>query len=67
MKVFITDEQKAELERFHDTTRDGRIRDFIQVVLLASEGWLFTMIVQALRQHEYTVKHHINPSNGFFT
>ncbi|POE03943.1 hypothetical protein BVY05_00860 [Pectobacterium odoriferum] len=39
MKIFITDEQKAELEHLHDTTRDGRVRDRIKAVLLASEGW----------------------------
>ncbi|MFC3393548.1 hypothetical protein ACFOGG_01140 [Brenneria rubrifaciens] len=28
MKIFITDEQKIELERLHDTTRsNGRVRD----------------------------------------
>ncbi|WP_081642314.1 IS630 family transposase [Dickeya chrysanthemi] len=60
MKIFITDEQKAELEHLHDTTRDGRVRDRIKAVLLASEGWTSVMIAQALRLHETTVNQHIN-------
>ncbi|MFC3289594.1 IS630 family transposase [Paracoccus aerius] len=60
MKIFITDEQKVELERLHDTSRDKRICDRIKAVLLASEGWSSSMIAQALRLHETTVNHHIN-------
>ena len=60
MKIFITTEQKTELERLHDTTRDGRVRDRIKAVLLASEGWSSAIIAQALRLHETTVNHHIN-------
>lgn len=39
----------------HDSTRDGRVRDRIKALLLASEGWSQTMISQALRIHESTV------------
>lgn len=39
----------------HDSTRDGRVRDRIKAVLLAS-----VMISQALRSHETTVVRHIN-------
>lgn len=60
MKIFITDQQKAELERLHDTTRDGRVRDRIKAVLLASEGWSSAMIAQALRLHRTTVDHHLS-------
>ncbi|NKH57899.1 IS630 family transposase, partial [Salmonella enterica subsp. enterica serovar Infantis] len=35
MKIFITDQQKAELERLHDSSRDGRVRDRIKAILLA--------------------------------
>lgn len=38
MKIFITSEQKVEFERLHDKTRDGRQRDRIKAILLASEG-----------------------------
>ncbi|CDH05894.1 hypothetical protein XBO1_2060030 [Xenorhabdus bovienii str. oregonense] len=37
----------------HDTTRDGRVRDRIKVVLLASEGWTVQMIAQACRTRAY--------------
>jgi hypothetical protein len=47
MKIFISDEQKDELEHLNDTTCDGRVRDRIKVVLLASEGWTSAMIAQA--------------------
>ena len=49
MKIFITEQQKAELERLHDSSRDGRVRDRIKAILLASEGWSSAMIAQALR------------------
>ncbi len=57
----------------HDSTRDGRVRDRIKVVLLASEGWSQATISQALRIHESTVARHlsdyvlsekIKPENG---
>ena len=52
---FITDPQKAELERLHDSRLDGRVRDRIKAILLASEGWSSAMIAQALRLHQTTV------------
>ncbi|MDQ9126162.1 IS630 family transposase [Serratia fonticola] len=60
MKIFITAEQKIELERLHDTSRDGRVRDRIKAILLASEGWSSVMIAQALRLHQTTVDRHIS-------
>lgn len=60
MKIFITVQQKSELERFHDSSRDGRVRDRIKVILLSSEGWSSSMIAQALRLHQTTVDHHIS-------
>lgn len=59
MKIFIIDQQKAELERLHDSSRDKRVCDRIKAVLLASEGWSLVMIAQALRLHQTTVDHHI--------
>ena len=58
-KIELTAEQKADLEAFHDTSRDGRIRDRIKAVLLRSEGWSTAMIAQALRLHETTITRHI--------
>ncbi len=60
MKIFITDQQKAELERLHDSSRDKRVCDRIKAILLASEGWSSAMIAQALRLHQTTVDHHIS-------
>ena len=54
MKIALTPQQKIQLEQTHDSTRDGRVRDRIKAVLLASEGWSQTMIAQALRIHEST-------------
>lgn len=59
MKTSLTDSQKQELEIQHDKTRDGRVRDRIKAVLLASEGWSSAMISQALRIHETTVLRHL--------
>ncbi|EIH10942.1 hypothetical protein EC990741_3336 [Escherichia coli 97.0259] len=28
MKIFITEQQKAELERLHDSSRDGQLKPF---------------------------------------
>ncbi|CAM3353464.1 transposase (fragment) [Xenorhabdus nematophila AN6/1] len=59
MKITLTNAQKEALELMHDTTRDGRVRDRIKAVLLASEGWTAQMIAQALRIHESTVSRHL--------
>ncbi|WP_038254273.1 helix-turn-helix domain-containing protein, partial [Xenorhabdus bovienii] len=59
MKITLTNAQKQALELMHDTTRDGRVRDRIKAVLLASEGWTAQMIAQALRIHESTVSRHL--------
>lgn len=60
MKISLTEQQKNELERQHVNERDGRVRDRIKVLLLASEGWRPSMIAQALRLHEATVNRHIS-------
>ncbi len=59
MKIFITAEQKIELERLHYSSKDKLVCDRIKAVLLASEGWSSVMIAQALRLHQTTVEHHI--------
>ncbi len=46
MKIVLTPQQKQQLEEMHDSTRDGRVRDRIKAVLLASEGWSQAMISQ---------------------
>lgn len=59
MKMTLAQKKKQELESQHDKTRDGRVRDRIKAVLLASEGWSTSMISQALRIHETTVLRHL--------
>lgn len=59
MTIHLTFKQKLQLERQHDKSRDGRVRDRIKAVLLASEGWSTPMIAQALRIHETTVLRHL--------
>ena len=59
MKMQLSTKQKKELERLHDETRDGRVRDRIKAVLLTSENWTVAMISQALRIHQTTVSRHI--------
>ncbi len=44
MKITLTPQQKLQLEEMHDSTRDGRVRDRIKAVLLASEGCRLTRI-----------------------
>ena len=55
MKITLTPQQEQQLEEMHNSTRDGRVRDRIKAVLLASEDWSQVMISQALRIHESTV------------
>ncbi len=58
INIELSKQKKKQLERMHDSTRDGRVCDCIKAVLLASEGWSVSMISQALR----TVASH-RPSN----
>ncbi len=60
MKIVATPEQKRQLEQMHDSNRDGRVRDRIKAVLLASEGWSQVMIFQALRIHQSSVARHLS-------
>ncbi len=39
MKIELSNQKKKQLERMHDSARDGRVRDRIKAVLLASESW----------------------------
>ena len=71
--IYLTAEQKIELEALHDVSRDKRSCDRIKAVLLRSEGWSTPMIAQALRLHETSIVRHIDdyvsknklaPANG---
>ena len=60
MKICLSSKRKEELEKRHDKTHDGQVRDRIKALLLASEGWTAKMIAQVLRIHEATVHRHLN-------
>jgi len=59
MKVTLSTDQKKQLEAMHGKSRDKLVCDRIKAVLLTSEGWSTTMISQALRIHESTVRNHL--------
>lgn len=58
-RLFLTPEEKAELELKHQGCDRGKERDRIKAVLLRSEGWTVPMISQALRLHQMTIIRHI--------
>lgn len=60
MTLNLSAEEKQSLERQHKTERDGRIKDRIKAVLLASEGFSQVLISQVLRVHVDTVHDHLN-------
>ena len=71
--MFLSAEEKAALEKAHRFEKDKRVADRIKVVLLKSEGWSNTIIAQALRICESTVRLHeddyalekkLKPENG---
>ena len=58
-KLFLTEEQKKQLEILHSHARDSRESDRIKAILLRAEGWKLSMIAQALRKHESTIAQHL--------
>ena len=71
-KLDLTPKAKLKLELRHQVCKHGKERDRIKAVLLYSENWSVSMISQALRINESTVRRHIqdyasgklSPSNG---
>lgn len=71
--IYLSPEEKAQLEKRHRTERDSRVSDRIKAILLSSEGWSAMQISQALRIHyetvldhlkDYTDKNKLKPENG---
>lgn len=58
--IIRTPQQQQHCEEMHDSTRDGRARDRIKAILLASEGGSQLMTSQALRIDESTVARHLS-------
>ena len=59
INILLTDEQKNVLEIQHTKARDKRECDRIKAVMLRSEGWSTTNIVQDLRKSESNITRHI--------
>jgi transposase len=59
MNIYLTPEEKRDLEKDHKTKRDRRIADRIKAVLLHVEGWSQLQIAQALRIRPETVHDHL--------
>ena len=73
MNNFLTEEERATLQRQHKKERDGRVRDRIKAVLLRDKGWTWMQIADALllseevlRVHlkEFYISRKLKPENG---
>lgn len=73
MKDFLTDEERASLQKQHRKERDKRVCDRIKAVLLRDKGWTWMQIAEALLLSEEILRKHIkeyqnskklNPENG---
>lgn len=73
MNSFLTDEEKASLQKQHKKERDGRVRDRIKAVLLRDKGWTRMKIAdvlllseEVLRLHlkEFHASRKLKPENG---
>lgn len=59
-KLYLTTQQKHDLELRHRHCQDRKEGDRIKAVLLFSEGWSAEMISQALRLDRTTIHRHVN-------
>jgi transposase len=58
-RLFLTPEEKSELETRHQSCENRKEGDRIKAILLRSEGWTVPVISQALRIHPSTIIRHI--------
>ena len=58
-RLFLTPEEKNELEMLHQACENRKEGDRIKAILLRSEGWTVPQISQALRLHQTTIIRHI--------
>ena len=63
-KIHLSQAEKAKFEHLHSIKRDGKERDRLKAILLASEGWSEAMIAQALRIHGKTVVRYLDDFGG---
>ncbi len=58
-RLYLTPEEKSELEIRHQACENRKEGDRIKAILLRSEGWTVPQISQALRLHQSTIIKHI--------
>jgi transposase len=58
-RLYLTPEEKADLELRHQGCKTKKEGDRIKAILLRSEGWTVPQISQALRLHQSTIIKHI--------
>lgn len=58
-RLYLTPEEKADLELRHQACENRKEGDRIKAILLRSEGWTVPQISQALRLHQSTIIKHI--------
>ena len=65
MKNFLTDEERASLQKQHRKERDKRICDRIKAVILIDKGWTWMQISEALLLSEEALRPHINDYQAY--
>jgi transposase len=58
-RLYLTPEEKTDLELRHQNCEHRKEGDRIKAILLRSEGWTVPQISQALRLHQSTIVKHI--------
>ena len=59
MRIQLTDQQKAQLEKQHKAERDKHVSDRMKAVLLYAENWELDQIGQVLRVHPATIRRYL--------
>lgn len=56
IKIYLGKKQKEKVERLYRTTKNARLKERYQVLLLAHEGWLPNKIKNVVRKNVLTVR-----------
>ena len=59
MSNFLTDKERASLQKQHKKERDKRVCDRIKAVLLRDKGWTWMQIAEALLLSEEVLRLHL--------
>ncbi len=60
VSIYLSQEEKSELETRHKKCRDKREYERIKAVLLCNKDRSSAMIAQALRKHQASIVRHLN-------